>query len=214
MEDSRRFDGPRPFCSLDSWFTHEGFFRMVQEEWRELGDVNFLEKMKALSTPLRTWHKKYFGNTTEQIKRFEEEIQKVDDMVSSGRYESTMEARRRALVKCCKKWYVRQDLHWKQMSRSQHAIEMDRNTGYFHNIASARRRHNRIESLVIHGRLVRNQPRIKVAIRDFYKYLYHQEHSPSVSFRDGLVNRLGREEAEALEDVIVSGGSEGGSLGV
>ncbi|KAL4373314.1 hypothetical protein AHAS_Ahas05G0069400 [Arachis hypogaea] len=154
--------------------------------------------MKALSTPLRTWNKKHFGNITEKIKRFEEEIQKVDDMVNSGRYESTMEARRRALVRCCEKWYVRQDLHWKQMSRSRHATEMDRNTRYFHNIALARRRHNRIESLVIHGRLIRNQPRIKAAIRDFYKRLYHQEHSPSVSFRDDLVNRLGREEAEAL----------------
>ncbi|XP_057746577.1 uncharacterized protein LOC130965831 [Arachis stenosperma] len=84
------------------------------------------------------------------------------------------------------------------MSRSQHANEMDRNTRYFHHI-SARRRNNRIEYLVIHGRLVRNQARIKVAIRDFYKWLYHQEASPSVTFRDGLVNRLAREEAEVLE---------------
>ncbi|XP_072060354.1 uncharacterized protein [Arachis hypogaea] len=161
MEDSRRFDGPRPFRSLDSWFTHEGFLRMVKEECRELGDASFLEKMKALSTPLRIWHKQHFGNITEKIKRFEEEIQKVDAMVSGGRYESTMEARRRALVRCCKKWYVRQDMHWKQMSRSRHASEMDRNTRYFHNIAS--------------------------------------EHSPSVSFKDGLVNQLEREEVEALE---------------
>ncbi|XP_015949941.1 uncharacterized protein LOC107474818 [Arachis duranensis] len=110
-----------------------------------------------------------------------------------------MEARRRALVRYCEKWYVRQDVHWKQMSRSRHANEIDRNTRYFHNIASTRRRNNRIKSLVIHGRLVRNQARIKVAIRCFYKHLYHQEASPSVSFRNGLVNRLEREEAEALE---------------
>ncbi|XP_020959932.1 uncharacterized protein LOC110263243 [Arachis ipaensis] len=199
MEDSRKFDGPRPFRSLDSWFTHEGFLRMVKEEWRGLGNMQFLEKMKALSAPLRIWHKQHFGNMNERIKRFEAEIQKVDDMVSSGHYDGTMEARRRALVKCCEKWYVRQEMHWKQMSRSRHAKEMDRNTTYFHKIASARRRNNRIESLIINGRIVRNQARIKVAIQDFYKRLYHQESSPSVSFRDGLVNRLGREEAKALE---------------
>ncbi|XP_015947826.1 uncharacterized protein LOC107472811 [Arachis duranensis] len=199
IEDSRNFDGPRPFRSLDSWFTHDGFLRMVKEEWRGLGEVHFLEKMKALTTPLRKWHKQHFGDITEKIKRFEEEIKKVDDMVSSGRYDDTMEAKRRALVRCCEKWYVRQDVHWKQMSRSRHASEMDRNTRYFHNIASARRRNNRIETLVIHGRLVRTQARIKTAIRDFYKCLYHQEDSPNVSFRDGLVNRLGREEAETLE---------------
>ncbi|XP_016191474.1 uncharacterized protein LOC107632290 [Arachis ipaensis] len=166
MEDFRRFDGPRPFRSLDSWFTHEG---------------------------------QHFGNMIERIKRFEEEILKVDDMVSSGQYDDTIEAKRRASVRCCEKWYIRQDIHWKQMSRSRYATEMDRNTRYFHNIASARRRNNRIEALVINGRLVRNQARIKIAIREFYKRLYHQEASPRVTSRDGLVNRLEREEAETLK---------------
>nr|XP_025640804.1 uncharacterized protein LOC112735485 [Arachis hypogaea] len=105
MEDSRKFNGPRPVRSLDFWFTHEDFLRMVKEEWGELGDVHFLEKMKSLTTPLCRWHKQHFEDMTEKIKRLEKEIKKVDDM----------------------------------------------------------------------------------------------EDSPSVSFRDGLVNRLEREEAEALE---------------
>ncbi|XP_057747003.1 uncharacterized protein LOC130966235 [Arachis stenosperma] len=199
MEESKKFDGPRPFRSLDLWFTHEDFLRMVKDEWRELGDVQFLDKMKGLTAPIQRWHKQHFGNIAEKIRKFEKEIKKVDDMVSSGLYDGTMEPRRMTLVRYCEKWYVRQDVHWKQMSRAQHAEEMDRNTKYFHNIASARRRSNRIESLVIKGRLIKNQARIKVAIRDFYKRLYHQEASPTVSFRDGLVNRLEREEAEALE---------------
>ncbi|XP_057719704.1 uncharacterized protein LOC130934132 [Arachis stenosperma] len=155
--------------------------------------------MKALSEPLRRWHKQHFENMVERIKKLEEEIRKVDDMVSSGRYDETTEARRRALVSCCEKWYLRQEMYWKQMSRSRHANEMDRNTRYIHNIASARRRNNRIEALVLNRRLVRNQARIKTAVRDFYKCLYHQEASPKVTFRDGLVHRLEREEAENLE---------------
>ncbi|XP_015955071.1 uncharacterized protein LOC107479452 [Arachis duranensis] len=85
------------------------------------------------------------------------------------------------------------------MSRSRLAKEMDRNTRYFYNIALARRRNNRIESLVINGRLMRNHARIKVATRDFYRRLYHQDESPNISFRDGLVNCLEEEEAQALE---------------
>ncbi|KAL4381857.1 hypothetical protein AHAS_Ahas04G0175400 [Arachis hypogaea] len=145
---------------------------MVKKEWRGLGNIQFLDKMKALSALLCRWYKQHFGNMNERIKRLEEEIQKVDDMVSSGHYDGTTEARRRTLVKCCEKWYVRQELHWKQMSRSQHANEIDRNTRYFHNIASTRRRNNRIESLVINGLIVRNQARIKVAVRNLYKSLY------------------------------------------
>ncbi|XP_016164370.1 uncharacterized protein LOC107606876 [Arachis ipaensis] len=112
-----------------------------------------------------------------------------------------MEARRKALVSCCKQWYVRKEIHWKQMSRSKHVKDMDKNTMYFHNLASARRRNNRLDTLVINGRLIRNQARIKIAIRDFYKDLYHQERSPVVGFRNGLVNRITEEDSIALERI-------------
>ncbi|XP_015947268.1 uncharacterized protein LOC107472244 [Arachis duranensis] len=85
------------------------------------------------------------------------------------------------------------------MSRSRLAKDMDKNTRYFHNIASTRRRNNRVDALVINGRLVRNQARIKIAIREFYKNLYHQEESPMVGFRDGLVGMISEEDAAALE---------------
>ncbi|XP_015943824.1 uncharacterized protein LOC107468960 [Arachis duranensis] len=113
-------------------------------------------------------------------------------MVGDGVYDGTVEARRGALVVCCEKWYVRKELHWKQMSRSRHARDIDKSTRYFHNLASARRRNNRIDALLINGRLIRNQARIKIAIRDFYRNLYHQEVSP-------LVEMIGEEDALALE---------------
>ncbi|XP_016185835.1 uncharacterized protein LOC107627520 [Arachis ipaensis] len=172
---------------------------MVKEEWRSLGDGQFTDKLKALTTPLSRWHRKNFGDMDTRITQCEEEIQKVDDMVSTGVADGTVEARRKVLVSYCKKWYIRKELHWKQMSRSRHAKEMDQNTRYFHNLASARRRSNRIDALMVNGRLVRNQARIKIAIRDFYKELYHQEASPNIGFRDGLVKQVNEEEAAVLE---------------
>ncbi|XP_016199534.1 uncharacterized protein LOC107640533 [Arachis ipaensis] len=196
--------GPRPFRSLDSWFTHEGFLRMVREEWRNLGERQFTNKLKALMVPLGIWHKDKFGDIDKKIQQFEEEIRKIDELAGDGVYDDTTEARRKALVSSCKQWYVRKEIHWKQMSRSKHAKDMDKNTRYFHNLASARRRKNRIDALLINGRLVRNQARIKIAIRDFYKDLYHQERSPVVGFRDGLVNRIDEEESIALERIPTS----------
>ncbi|XP_057734573.1 uncharacterized protein LOC130950022 [Arachis stenosperma] len=85
------------------------------------------------------------------------------------------------------------------MSKSRHAKEMDKNTRYFHKLASARRRSNRIDALMVNGRLVSNQVRIKLAIRDFYKGLYHQEPSPNIGFRDGLVQQITETQATELE---------------
>ncbi|XP_016173256.1 uncharacterized protein LOC107615732 [Arachis ipaensis] len=199
VEEKRLRDGSRPFRSLDSWFTHEGFLRMVREEWKWLGEVQFTDKLKALTVPLGKWHKDNFGDMDKKILKFEEEIQKIDDMVGNGSYDGTVEARKKALVTCCGKWYVRKELHWKQMSRSRHAKDMDKSTRYFHNLASVRRRNNRIDTLVINGRLVRNQAKIKITIREFYKDLYHQERSLEVGFRDGLVERISEEDSLALE---------------
>ncbi|XP_072058042.1 uncharacterized protein [Arachis hypogaea] len=109
MEAARVGRGPRPFRSLDSWFTHEGFLRMVKEEWRSLGEVRFLDKLKAMTFPLGKWHRENFGSMDMRIKKFEEEIKKVDDMVSNGVHDGTLEARRKALVSSCKRWYIRKE---------------------------------------------------------------------------------------------------------
>ncbi|XP_057730285.1 uncharacterized protein LOC130945591 [Arachis stenosperma] len=199
LEESRVRGGPRPFRSLDSWFTHDCFLRTVKNEWRNLGDGPFIGKLKALTIPLRQWHNDHFRGMENRIMKFEEEIQRLDNQVSDGIYDGTTEARRKALVNFCKKWYIRKEIHWKQLSRSKHARDMDRNTRYFHNIASARRQNNRIDALMIHGRLVRNPTRIKHAIRGFYKELYRQEYVPRIGVRNGLLKQIDRADAEAFE---------------
>nr|XP_025616965.1 uncharacterized protein LOC112709287 [Arachis hypogaea] len=172
VEDSRLREGLRPFRSLNSWFTHDGFLRMVKEEWRGLGEVQFTKKLKALTIPLSRWHKEKFGDIDLKVQQLEDEIKKLDDLASDGVYDRTMEARRRALVSFYKRWYIRKEIHWKQMSRSRHAKYMDKNTRYFHNLASARRRNNRIDAL---------------------------EASPLVGIRDGLVNKIQEEDATDLK---------------
>ncbi|XP_015953222.1 uncharacterized protein LOC107477679 [Arachis duranensis] len=77
VEGRKLRGGPRPFRSLDSWFTHDGFLRMVKEEWRGLGELQFLDKLKALTGPLGRWHKANFGEMDKKILLFEEEIKKI-----------------------------------------------------------------------------------------------------------------------------------------
>nr|XP_025703077.1 uncharacterized protein LOC112803834 [Arachis hypogaea] len=130
VEDKKLRGGPRPFRSLDSWFAHDGFLGMVKEEWKGLGDIQFTDKLKALTIPLGRWHKANCSEIDNKITRFEEEIKKIDDLVSNRVYDETMEARKKALVTCCESWYVRKEVHWKQMSRTRHAKEIDKNIRY------------------------------------------------------------------------------------
>nr|XP_025692411.1 uncharacterized protein LOC112794635 [Arachis hypogaea] len=160
---------------------------ILQEHNEEIAQKRRLAKQKAKarrSTP--KIHKKV-------------DFKKIDDMVGNGDYDGIVEARRRALVVFYEKWYVRKELHWNQMSRSRHARNMDRNTRYFHNLASARRGNNRIDTFIINGRLIRNQVRIKIVVIEFYKNLYHQKKSLMVGFRDGLVEMISEDDAFTLE---------------
>nr|XP_025675981.1 uncharacterized protein LOC112776161 [Arachis hypogaea] len=97
VEDSKFRGGPRPFQSLDSWFTYEGFLRIVREEWRNLGELQFIEKLKALTLLLGRWQNDKFGDVDKKIQQFEEKIKKIDDMAGNGIYDGIVETRRKAL---------------------------------------------------------------------------------------------------------------------
>ncbi|XP_016178005.1 uncharacterized protein LOC107620343 [Arachis ipaensis] len=71
-------------------FTDTRFLKLVKDEWRKLGDDMFTNKLKALTVPLRRWHMDNFGDMDNRIKKFEEEIKKIDDKVSAGSYDGTM----------------------------------------------------------------------------------------------------------------------------
>ncbi|XP_057747648.1 uncharacterized protein LOC130966843 [Arachis stenosperma] len=79
VEDTKVRGGPRLFRSLDAWFSHEGFLRMVKNEWRTLGGGPFLDKLKALTIPLRQWHKDNFRDMDTRLQKFEEELRKLDE---------------------------------------------------------------------------------------------------------------------------------------
>ncbi|XP_072054386.1 uncharacterized protein [Arachis hypogaea] len=68
-----------------TWFRGQSCSRIDRslEEWRGLGDAQFLDMLKAVSKPLGRWYKQHFGNIREKIKKFEDEIKKVDDMKAS-----------------------------------------------------------------------------------------------------------------------------------
>ncbi|XP_072058019.1 uncharacterized protein [Arachis hypogaea] len=54
-----------------------------REEWRNLGEMQFTDKLKALMVSLRNWHKNKFGDMNKKITKFEEEIKKIDDLDNS-----------------------------------------------------------------------------------------------------------------------------------
>lgn len=67
---------------------------------------------------------------------------------------------------------LKDEIKWKQWSRNKWLKEGDRNTRFFHSMASARRRVNRITSIASRGRVWESKNDIEKEIVQFLKLLY------------------------------------------
>ena len=63
-----------PFRSIDAWFTHSEFVKLVKEEWGRLRRRPITEKLKNLKIPIRTWNKERFGHIDVNIDKLESKI--------------------------------------------------------------------------------------------------------------------------------------------
>ncbi|XP_077233342.1 uncharacterized protein LOC143875615 [Tasmannia lanceolata] len=76
------------------------------------------------------------------------------------------------LIQEHKELLMLEKISWRQRSRVKWLLEGHKNTAFFHAIASARRRRNRIESLEVEGEVVSDRERIIEEIIAFYRSLY------------------------------------------
>ncbi|XP_077239712.1 uncharacterized protein LOC143880611 [Tasmannia lanceolata] len=70
---------------------------------------------------------------------------------------------------------LQEEIFWRQKSRVNWLKEGNKNTAYFHSMASARRRNNRIEALEVKGFLSCSKDVITKEIVDYYRSLYSSE---------------------------------------
>ena len=191
--------GAKPFRSIDAWFSHPGFLKFVEEEWKGYGEMNVLEKFRNLKVALKKWNKEIFGSIDHNIQRFEDEIAIVNGKLDDGVAGEMDNARLNALKSQLDKWYSRRCCYWKQISREKIIKEGDRNFKYFHAMAAVRARRKQMLEIRCGRRVFRSPRSIKHVVRNFYKNLYKQKDAPLIFFQDGLVNKITQEESILLE---------------
>ncbi|XP_016185231.1 uncharacterized protein LOC107626855 [Arachis ipaensis] len=191
--------GLKPFCSLDIWFSSPKFLPMLGEEWRALGELPMHEKLKLIKKNISKWNKKVFGNIDDKIRRLESEIAKVEVLLEGNIKAEINLSRKKVLVGLLDIWYKQKGEYWKQMSREKYIKEVDKNTRYFHTMATIRSRKKQIREIKIGNRHFKDPRRIKNEVRKFFKNLYHQDRMPVIRVQEGLVARLSEEQAMQLE---------------
>ncbi|XP_077228643.1 uncharacterized protein LOC143861640 [Tasmannia lanceolata] len=138
-------------------------------------DVVIREKLRAVKKKLKDWNSNRLGERSgrklwlsDRIREIsladEEEIATEEKLTELGLHKDEH-----------KHLLLQEEILWRQKSRAVWLKEVDKNTAYFHSIASARRRNNHIAAIEVDGVSSFNRGVITKEILDFFKSLYFLE---------------------------------------
>jgi hypothetical protein len=187
------------------WLKEEGFVDKVFSWWSSfsfMGSPSFVlaKKLRALKGEIKRWNREVFGDVGARNKAWAEELELLDRSEEVRRLSEEEKERRRSLAFDLEASLLQEEISWRQKSRVRWLKEGDKCTKFFHQVASANRRNNSIESLIVNGSPTSDPVCIGEHVVNYYESLF----SEPLSWRPRLDNvefdRLNGEEASSLED--------------
>lgn len=169
--------GPKPFKFHDVWLSHPGCLKLITDTWNSKEGLTVNEKFKQVRQHLKQWNvAAVFGHIDQCITSAEEEIQKYD-LISNERLlsEEELTARREAQQNLWQ-WLKRKETFWAQNSRAKWLKDGDKNTKYFHILASIRKRKNSLNSVFSNGKLIIDPAGIHKEAVSYFKGIFKESH--------------------------------------
>uniref|UniRef100_M1D672 Uncharacterized protein n=1 Tax=Solanum tuberosum TaxID=4113 RepID=M1D672_SOLTU len=172
------------------WLKVDGFKEMVHGWWSGFvvegcPDYRLSNKLKMLKQKLKEWSKQTFNERTRRKNSLLEELSELDKIQEERElFEDEVLIRATILVEL-EVLAKQEEASWRQKSRALWLKQRDNNTKFFQRIATARRRYNTIDKLLVKGEETQDPKEIKEAMIEFYSKLYTEPESwrPSFEFR-------------------------------
>jgi molybdopterin converting factor small subunit len=166
----------------EMWTRHESYDAMVQEAWKQstgqgVGVHGLWSRLKEVSAAMKSWSYSTFGSVRREVKKLKEELEeaKVQALVANTSLEV------RAIEQRLHEMYDTEEVMYKQRSRQDWLKAGDRNTRYFQNRATHRRRKNTIKFLKRdNGSRCDTDAGMREMARAFYANLFSSEGSSNL----------------------------------
>ena len=155
-------------------------------------------KLKDVKGKLKEWNHKEFGHIDHNIAALEDAIHDLDTVSNSRTLTEDELSKRKEAQLNLWTWLKRKELFWAQNSRSQWVKEGDRNTKYFHTIASLRKRKNSISSLTINGIVIDDPAGLREEAVRFFSNSFKEEYSCRPTFEGLAFNKLSPQQSASL----------------
>ena len=194
--------GPSPFRTLDGWLEEPKFLDVFRKEWVQLAQLTFAQKLKAMKKSLKKWNREVFGFIDTKISFFQDELSKLDSKEQQLGLQEIDFFRRKALQSQLWLWLTQKERYWKQMSRCKFLKKDDRNTRYFHLVATMRRKKKMIESIVVNGVEYTDHGKIKKAIMNHFKNHFAKKNISNFNISDLGLSVLTEEQKQNLIEAV------------
>jgi len=196
--------GPSPFRTLDGWLDEPQFMAIFKKEWIQLAHLPLDQKLKAMKKPLRKWNREVFGHIDNKLLGLQTAIAQLEAKQQLQPLQETDVQRSKALQSQLWLWLARKERFWKQMSRCKILKEGDRNTRYFHLIASIRRKKKMIEKIVVNGVEHTDITAVRQAIVGHFKEQYDRKSACSFDISSiGLSSLTEVQKQSLVQEVTV-----------
>jgi len=194
--------GPTPFRSLDCWLKEPSFVQVFKNEWQQLVGLPLEQKLKRMKAPLKKWNREVFGHIDSKIQSFQKELAQIDLLAQNRELQECDWQRRAALQSQLWLWKTRKERYWKQLSRCKLLKEGDKNTRFFHKLATIRRRQNMIVSIKKDDVILTEPTQVRKVIIQHFKQLYTSHEKVLFDIAALGLNKLTVEERNQLENPV------------
>ena len=186
------------------WLEEKSFVEKIKRWWKNCevngsAGLRLLITLKKLKEEIKEWNKNHLGDIRCAKTGILEEIKNLDIQEEAHCLTEEELARRTSLKIDFEKKVKEEEISWRQRSRCKWLKEGEKNTKFFHGMASARSRKNRITSLVDGEVRLSDRENIVNHIKDFFATPYAKEEWNRPTLDNLQFDTIGEANAAYLE---------------
>ena len=132
-------------------------------------------KLKVIKHNLKIWNRDVFGSLESNKFAALQQVEYWYQVESERRLIEEEISIKKEAKEGYAKWVNLEEIHWRQLSRELWLREGDRNTGYFHCMATAHRRRNSMDRIKINRIWLSEEQEVRTGIADAFKQLLTED---------------------------------------